>query len=177
MNNTFFPRHVWMCPSYKRLFFPLSNTFFCSCWFKILHNTEWNRHFLISSSAQLVDTSIWGTATLFWPHSLQLIQTAAGSLVFCPPEFLHVTLILLSPHWLPVVAHFKSKTWCTRLQMSAHPHPSRPWSVRALHTSQSMPCTLLIMWPGNHSAQPWLFSLLALKNIGMTFPPQPGPRE
>lgn len=34
----------------------------------------------------------------------------------------------------------------------------------------------LMMWPGNHSSKPWLSSLLALKNIRMTSPPQPGPK-
>lgn len=97
---------------------------------------------------KLLGILVWCTASFFWPSSLHVIQTAAGCIVFYHPEFLHVTLPLLYLRCLPVVAHFRSKTRCTRLQTSAYPHPSRPCSVRGPITSQSMPCTKLMLSAG-----------------------------
>jgi len=159
--------------------------FACSWWLTIICNTVGSRHFFISTSAQLVETSVWGTATFLWPCSLQLIQTAVGCLVFYLPEFLHVTLLLLCLHWLPVVAHFKIQNLvyktaneCTWPSLQAMICPESAYQLlNALHSANVACLALLIMWPGNHSSQPQLSSLLALKNIGMTFPPQPGPKS
>ncbi|KAJ8253560.1 hypothetical protein COCON_G00201720, partial [Conger conger] len=41
---------------------------------------------------------------------LQLIQNAAAHLVFNLPKYSHVTPLLTSLHWLPVMAHIKFKT-------------------------------------------------------------------
>ncbi len=41
---------------------------------------------------------------------LQMIQNAAARLVFNEPKRVHVTLLFISLHWLPVAAHIKFKT-------------------------------------------------------------------
>ncbi|KAI4888354.1 hypothetical protein NFI96_032617, partial [Prochilodus magdalenae] len=41
---------------------------------------------------------------------LQLVQNAAARLIFNLPKFTHVTPLLRSLHWLPVVARIRFKT-------------------------------------------------------------------
>lgn len=67
---------------------------------------------------------------------------------------------------------------CISLSLQAMVCPGCTYQpVNALHSANVACLALVIMWPGNHSAQPWLSSLLAQKNIGMTFPPPPRPER
>lgn len=73
---------------------------------------------------------------------------------------------------------YKTANECTSASLKAMFCPgSTSQPVNALHSAKVVCLALLIMWPDNHSSQPWLLSFLALKNIGMTFRPQPGPKS
>ncbi len=66
---------------------------------------------------------------------LQIIQSAATHLVFNQPKRAHVTLLLISLHWLPVVAQIKLKSlvlsYRTTMGSPMHLHPHR--SLRSVN--------------------------------------------
>lgn len=161
MENTFMQRHVWMCLSSEGFFFAF-------------------KHILLLLLLKLVETCVWGAATFSTLHSLQLLRVLFSF-------FLGSLRCTLTPRWQPCGGSFQiHKPGVLGCKWVRIPIPSRPRSVQALHTSpvnalhfDNVVClALLIMWPGNHSSQPRLSSppLLALKNIGMTFSPPPGPK-
>jgi len=181
MNNTFIPRHWRMCTLYKLLFVvvvvvvafkhtilpllvynhpqrrmksPLPYQHFCSTWWNFsLRDCNFLLNPLLSNSTKLLQANLFSVLLHYCMH-----------------------------HSTPVVAHFKiqnlvSKTAneCTSPLLQATACPDSPCQpVNAMHFANVVCLAPLIMWPGNHSSQPWLFSLLALKHIQMTFPPQPG---
>lgn len=122
-------------------------------WFTIIQNTDSSRHFPVSTSARLIETLAGRSGTFVWPCSLQAIRTAAGCLVFCPPQFscLHPSPVL---HWPPVFARFWFEIWWTRLRMVARPCPSRPWFFQTLHAACS---TYVICWV---LLIPWVLNIL-----------------
>ncbi|KAJ8336991.1 hypothetical protein SKAU_G00382110 [Synaphobranchus kaupii] len=90
-----------------------------SCRF-LLYNIRRNRPYLTTHSTQLlVQTMV--TSRLDYCNSLlaslpactilplQLVQNTAARLVFNLPKFSHVTPLLRSLHWLPVVARIRFK--------------------------------------------------------------------
>ncbi|KAI4904369.1 hypothetical protein NFI96_007938, partial [Prochilodus magdalenae] len=54
---------------------------------------------------------------------LQLVQNAAACLIFNLPKFTHVTPLLRSLHWLPVVAHIRFKTLMLAYKAKNGPAP------------------------------------------------------
>lgn len=90
------------------------------------------------------------------------------------PHHSAVLMAAMVPCVLRPTPYFKSKFCCWRW---AHIPVLAAGGLSGLQQPAGADClALLIMWPGNHSSQPWLSSLLAPKNIGMTSPPQPGPK-
>ncbi|XP_049332209.1 uncharacterized protein LOC125799462, partial [Astyanax mexicanus] len=83
---------------------------------------------------------------------LQLIQNAAARLVFNLPKFSHVTPLLRSLHWLPVVARIRFKTLTLAYKAKNGPAPSylmamvkarsAPRALRASSTARLEPQSL-----------------------------------
>ena len=102
---------------------------------------------------------------------LQLIQNAAARLVFNQPKFSHVTPLLRSLHWLPVIARTEYKTLLLAFKATkgmAPPYlasliaPYKP--TRALRSADTGKLEVpSLKTPGQRSARPKLFSLLAPK--------------
>ncbi|KAI4903993.1 hypothetical protein NFI96_024213, partial [Prochilodus magdalenae] len=69
---------------------------------------------------------------------LQLIQNAAARLIFNLPTITHVTPLLRSPHWLPVVARIRFKTLLT---YKAKNGPAPPY-LMAMVKSRAVPRAL-----------------------------------
>ncbi|KAI4889136.1 hypothetical protein NFI96_015148 [Prochilodus magdalenae] len=67
---------------------------------------------------------------------LQLVQNAAARLIFNLPKFTHVTPLLRSLHWLPVVARIRFKT--LMLAYKAKNGPAPPY-LMAMVKSQAVP--------------------------------------
>ncbi len=91
-----------------------------SCRF-VLHNIRKIRPFLTQHAPQLLVQALvisrldYCNALLAGLPSntikpLQMIQNAAGRLVFSKPKRAHVTPLFISLHWLPVAARIKFKT-------------------------------------------------------------------
>ncbi|KAI4897115.1 hypothetical protein NFI96_004734 [Prochilodus magdalenae] len=70
---------------------------------------------------------------------LQLVQNAAARLIFNLPKFTHVTPLLCSLHWLPVVAHIRFKT--LMLAYKAKNGPAPPY-LMAMVKSRAVPRAL-----------------------------------
>ena len=84
---------------------------------------------------------------------LQLIQNAAAHLVFNLPKFSHVTPLLRSLHWLPVVARIRFKSSDSGLCCSQQDGPSLPTGHHSgLHTGSITP--LCCHRPSRPSCQP-----------------------
>ena len=147
-----------------------------------LYNIRRIRPFLTQESAQLlIQASV--ISKLDYCNSLltglpacalkplQMIQNAAARLVFNQPKFSHVTPLLRSLHWLPVIARTEYKTLMlaykatkgmapSYLQNMIQPYkPSR--SLRSANTGKLSEPSL--KHPGQRSKRPRLFSLLAPK--------------
>ena len=147
-----------------------------------LYNIRRIRPFLTQESAQLlIQASV--ISKLDYCNSLltglpacalkplQMIQNAAARLVFNQPKFSHVTPLLRSLHWLPVIARTEYKTLMlaykatkgmapSYLQNMIQPYkPSR--SLRSANTGKLAEPSL--KHPGQRSTRPRLFSLLAPK--------------
>ncbi|KAI4887550.1 hypothetical protein NFI96_017119, partial [Prochilodus magdalenae] len=98
---------------------------------------------------------------------LQLVQNAAARLIFNLPKFTHVTPLLRSLHWLPVVARIRFKTLMLAYEAKNGPAPhylmamvkSRavPRALRASSTARLEPPSLRIY--GRQASR--LFSVLA----------------
>ncbi|KAI4901721.1 hypothetical protein NFI96_000207 [Prochilodus magdalenae] len=70
---------------------------------------------------------------------LQLVQNAAARLIFNLPKFTHVTPLLRSLHWLPVVARIRFKT--LMLAYKAKNRPAPPY-LTAMVKSRAVPRAL-----------------------------------
>ncbi|KAI4900035.1 hypothetical protein NFI96_007587 [Prochilodus magdalenae] len=70
---------------------------------------------------------------------LQLVQNAAAHLIFSLPKFTHVTPLLRSLHWLPVVARIRFKT--LMLAYKAKNGPAPPY-LMAMVKSRTVPRAL-----------------------------------
>ncbi|KAI4899865.1 hypothetical protein NFI96_017609, partial [Prochilodus magdalenae] len=70
---------------------------------------------------------------------LQLVQKAAARLIFNLPKFTHVTPLLRSLHWLPVVARIRFKT--LMLAYKAKNGPAPPY-LMAMVKSRAVPRAL-----------------------------------
>ncbi|KAI4873412.1 hypothetical protein NFI96_016658 [Prochilodus magdalenae] len=70
---------------------------------------------------------------------LQLVQNTAARLIFNLPKFTHVTPLLRSLHWLPVVARIRSKT--LMLAYKAKLGPAPPY-LMAMVKSRAVPRAL-----------------------------------
>ncbi|KAI4904986.1 hypothetical protein NFI96_002411 [Prochilodus magdalenae] len=70
---------------------------------------------------------------------LQLVQNAAARLIFNLPKFTHVTPLLRSLHWLPVVARIRFKT--LMLAYKAKNGPAPPY-LMAMVKSRAVPRAL-----------------------------------
>ncbi|KAI4880227.1 hypothetical protein NFI96_017282, partial [Prochilodus magdalenae] len=70
---------------------------------------------------------------------LQLVQNAAARLIFNLPKFTHVTPLLHSLHWLPVVARIRFKT--RTLAYKAKNGPAPPY-LMAMAKSRAVPRAL-----------------------------------
>ena len=102
---------------------------------------------------------------------LQMIRNAAARLVFNQPKFSHVTPLLRSLHWLPVVARTEYKTLMLAFKATngmAPPYlasliaPYQP--SRALRSADTGKLEVpSLKTPGQRSTRPKLFSLLAPK--------------
>ena len=152
-----------------------------SCRF-ILHNIRRIRPFITQESAQLL---IQATviSKLDYCNSLltglpacalkplQLIQNAAARLVFNQPKFSHVTPLLRSLHWLPVVARAEFKTLLLAFKATKGMAPPYLTSLiapykpsRALRSADAGKLVVQpLKTPGQRSTRPKLFSLLAPK--------------
>ena len=100
-----------------------------------------------------------------------LIQNAAARLVFNQPKFSHVTPLLRSLHWLPVVARAEFKTLLLAFKATKGMTPPYLTSLIApykpSHAFRSADAGKLVVHslktPGQRSTRPKLFSLLAPK--------------
>ncbi|KAI4877778.1 hypothetical protein NFI96_033001 [Prochilodus magdalenae] len=81
----------------------------------------------------LAGLPLWATRTL------QLLQNAAARLIFNLPKFTHVTPLLRSLHWLPVVARIRFKT--LMLAYKAKNGPAPPY-LMAMVKSRAVPRAL-----------------------------------
>ncbi|KAI4891891.1 hypothetical protein NFI96_001943 [Prochilodus magdalenae] len=72
-------------------------------------------------------------------RALQLVQNAAARLIFNLPKFTHVTPLLHSLHWLPVVKRIRFKT--LMLAFKAKTGPAPPY-LMAMVKSRSVPRAL-----------------------------------
>ncbi|KAI4878984.1 hypothetical protein NFI96_006271 [Prochilodus magdalenae] len=70
---------------------------------------------------------------------LQLVQNAAARLIFSLPKFTHITPLLRSLHWLPVVARIRFKT--LMLAYKAKMGPAPPY-LMAIVKSRAVPRAL-----------------------------------
>lgn len=158
----------------------LSKTSF-PCWFWIKQNMKWNtyqdfcsalgnfclRHCnfplntLRTTRPNCYGLSCFPASQVFASHS----HPSHPPLTACGGSF-----------WIQNPA--KTANVCTFPSLQAVVWPGSTYqSVNALHSAKTVCLAHRIMWPGNHSSQPWLSSLLAQENIVMTSLPQPGPKS
>lgn len=139
----------------------LSSIFLYFCWFQITHYTVWSLYQHFSSAAFCLPT-----LPKTHPNCYKLSRILA-SWIFC---------MLLSYISSPKSG---SRGWkWVHIRIPLGHEPSGLYKpVSGLHSTNALSLAFLKMWPGNHSSQPWLSSLLAQKNIRMTSPPQPGPKS
>ncbi|KAI4887044.1 hypothetical protein NFI96_003211 [Prochilodus magdalenae] len=120
-----------------------------SCRF-LLYNIRRIRPFLSQEATQLLVQSLV-ISRLYYCNSLlaglplrairplQLVQNAAARLIFNLPKFTHVTALLRSLHWLPVVACIRFKT--LMLAYKAKNGPAPPY-LMAMVKSRAVPRAL-----------------------------------
>ena len=102
---------------------------------------------------------------------LQFIQNAAARLVFNQPKFSHVTPLLRSLHWLPVIARTEYKPLMLAFKATRGMAPPYLASLiapyqpsRALRSADTGKLKVpSLKTPGQRSTRPKLFSLLAPK--------------
>ncbi|KAI4903347.1 hypothetical protein NFI96_001973 [Prochilodus magdalenae] len=120
-----------------------------SCRF-LLYNIRRIRPFLSQEATQLLVqslvisrldycNSLLAGLPLRAVRPLQLVQNAAARLIFNLPKFTHVTPLLRSLHWLPVVARIRFKT--LMLAYKAKNGPAPPY-LMAMVKSRSVPRAL-----------------------------------
>ncbi|KAI4872700.1 hypothetical protein NFI96_007520 [Prochilodus magdalenae] len=145
-----------------------------SCRF-LLYNIRGIRPFLFQEATQLLVqslvisrldycNSLLAGLPLRAIRPLQLVQNAAARLIFNLPKFTHVTPLLRSLHWLPVVAHIRFKTLMLAYKAKNGPAPHYLMAMvksravpRALRASSTAPPSLRTH--GRQASR--LFSVLA----------------
>ena len=95
------------------------------------------------------------TACTFKP--LQMIQNAAARLVFNQPKTAHVTLLLISLHWLPVAARIKFKSLMLAYKAASKTAPAY------------LNCLIQVYTPSR--------SLRSANERRLVLPPQRGPKS
>lgn len=156
----------------------LSKTSFpFSCWFGIKQNMKWNAY-------QDFCSALWNFCLRHRNFPLNTLYTS-GPNSYRLSCFLASQILASHSHpltacggsfWIQNPA--KTANVCTFQSLQAVVCPGSSYqSVEALHSANTVCLARRIMWPGNHSSQPRLSSLLAQKNIVMTSLPQPGPKS
>ncbi|KAI4873408.1 hypothetical protein NFI96_002258 [Prochilodus magdalenae] len=133
----------------------------------LLYTIRRIRPFLSQEATQLLSrldycNSLLAGLPLRAIRPLQLVQNAAARLIFNLPKFTHVTPLLRSIHWLPVVARIRSKTLMLAYKAKIGPAPpylmamvpalAPVWAVSELVIYTELPGVYL--WPPSHMDPP-----------------------